>query len=741
MKRLKIFPFIGFKNILPATFDDSLTYLEQLRYLQKVINEIISNNNELVDTVTEIIEAGSSGYILPKASEDTLGGIKVGENLTIDEDGKLNANSSIISADVKQTDTGVDITITDNQGTTSASIRDGRDGRDGLPGAPGPAGPEGPAGAPGERGPAGEPGVGIPEGGTAGQILAKVDDENYNTEWVDAPSGGGGESDMVWKPSVSEDGVISWTKTSDTTPPEEVNIKGAEGEGIPSGGSAGQILAKGSGDETEWVDAPKGIPSGGTAGQILSKVNGEDYNTAWVDAPSGGGGTGSDSVWYPNIDSSGNISWTKQSTSSPPMEQNIRGPQGEQGDAGPQGERGEQGVAGERGPEGPQGIQGNVGPVGPAGKDGVGIPTGGEAGQVLAKIDGTDYNTQWMFVSGGGTGGGGTGDVSPLDEGDEYFYIDFVNGSNENSGTTQSEPLADFSEAFKKATKTYLTLRVLYWPAEVDKVITICDPRFNQILIDNWQGQEIKGKIYVYNSNVTFGSNNKFGRNTKLYINKSTITNMGYSDSRDNYLYIVKVRYSNYIMLHTKICYMGEVDFYYSNIYRASHEGENSSYGFAHADASRGFHCYYCNLYSYNKDLFTAMNPSNGPTFYNCHFENCKFDSSVSYWSTPHFYGCTGTLIIKASGNTADKGMIDVREYSDLSIAHLGSVNNKLLTEYTSNSHIKFIYVEGATNWQILMNHFSNNYKYDGLAISLPDMNFTSSKMYTIDYPDQTEKV
>lgn len=36
-----------------------------------------------------------------------------------------------------------------------------------------------------------------------------------------------------------------------------------------------------------------------------------------------------------------------------------------------------------------------------------GIPTGGTAGQVLAKIDGTDYNTHWIT----GGGGGGSGDA------------------------------------------------------------------------------------------------------------------------------------------------------------------------------------------------------------------------------------------------------------------------------------------------------------------------------------------
>ena len=40
--------------------------------------------------------------------------------------------------------------------------------------------------------------------------------------------------------------------------------------------------------------------------------------------------------------------------------------------------------------------------VGADGAPGVGVPTGGTAGQVLSKIDGTDYNTQWTTAAGTG---------------------------------------------------------------------------------------------------------------------------------------------------------------------------------------------------------------------------------------------------------------------------------------------------------------------------------------------------
>jgi hypothetical protein len=41
---------------------------------------------------------------------------------------------------------------------------------------------------------------------------------------------------------------------------------------------------------------------------------------------------------------------------------------------------------------------GNTGPTGP---NGVGVPTGGSAGYVLTKVNGTNYNTIWSAPSGG----------------------------------------------------------------------------------------------------------------------------------------------------------------------------------------------------------------------------------------------------------------------------------------------------------------------------------------------------
>ena len=50
-------------------------------------------------------------------------------------------------------------------------------------------------GAPGADGADGAPGVGVPTGGTTGQVLAKASSTDYDTEWVNA---GGGSTEIFW---------------------------------------------------------------------------------------------------------------------------------------------------------------------------------------------------------------------------------------------------------------------------------------------------------------------------------------------------------------------------------------------------------------------------------------------------------------------------------------------------------------------------------------------------------------
>lgn len=85
---------------------------------------------------------------------------------------------------------------------------------------------------------------------------------------VNVVGGGGGgtsgEDGATFTPSVSEEGVLSWTNDKDLPNPEPVNIKGLQGEpGV-------------------------GVPTGGTIGQVLSKNSDDDYDTSWIDVQLGG---------------------------------------------------------------------------------------------------------------------------------------------------------------------------------------------------------------------------------------------------------------------------------------------------------------------------------------------------------------------------------------------------------------------------------------------------------------------
>lgn len=91
----------------------------------------------------------------------------------------------------------------------------------------------------------------------------------------------------------------------------------------------------------------------------------------------------------------------------------IPGPAGATGPTGPVGPQGPQGVQGPVGPigltgpagasvQGPQGLTGATGPMGLTGADGVGIPTGGNTGQILKKKSNTAFDFEWQNPDTGG---------------------------------------------------------------------------------------------------------------------------------------------------------------------------------------------------------------------------------------------------------------------------------------------------------------------------------------------------
>ena len=213
--------------------------------------------------VDGILDGTTPAHLAP-ATEAKIGGVIIGEGLSVTEDGTVSADDQLPT------------------GGTQGQVL--------TQGATGPAWQDAPSG--------------LPDGGTPGQVLTKTES---GEAWQDAPDGlpEGGETGQVL------------TKTSTGAQWDDVPSD------LPAGGTDGQILTK-TADGVAWEDAPEaGVtsfkertgavtpqegdytadmvgarpstwtptasdvgaipnPSGGTTGQILEKT---DTGTQWADNP------------------------------------------------------------------------------------------------------------------------------------------------------------------------------------------------------------------------------------------------------------------------------------------------------------------------------------------------------------------------------------------------------------------------------------------------------------------------
>lgn len=238
----------------------------------------------------------------------------------------------------------------------------------------------------------------LPAGGSHGQVPTPRED-GAGYEWVDQSGGGGGTSDLLWKPTVSSTGIISWERSSSTTAPASQNIKGPQGLIGPQGPQG-----------PKGPDGPKG-----------------DTGPVGPAGPQGATGP--------------------------------QGPKGTDGAVGPQGPEGPAGPKGDTGPVGPQGPKGSdgaIGPAGPIGPEGPAGPKGAdgatptfEVGSVtklapdaeptvtLENVGGDLYMMDFGIPQGQpgtpGGGGGGGGDVTAA-------------GNNVFTGTNRFEGLTVLAE-------------------------------------------------------------------------------------------------------------------------------------------------------------------------------------------------------------------------------------------------------------------------------------------------------
>ncbi|WP_338631360.1 hypothetical protein [Clostridium baratii] len=146
----------------------------------------------------------------------------------------------------------------------------------------------------------------------AEQLIKKVDDK------LNGITSGGG-SGKTWRPSVSEDGLLSWSEDNSDIPPESVNIIGPQGRP----GIDGR-------DGRDGIDGKQGLPGrdgdiGPVGPQGIPGLNGRD----------GEQGPKGDNGITPHIGDNGNWFIGSEDTGRP-----SRGRDGEIGPQGPKGEDG-----------------------------------------------------------------------------------------------------------------------------------------------------------------------------------------------------------------------------------------------------------------------------------------------------------------------------------------------------------------------------------------------------------------
>lgn len=238
-------------------------------------------------------------------------------------------------------------------------------------GIPGPTGPQGPQGEPGPQGPQGiqgEPGLDGQDGaqglqGEPGPQGIQGIQGEQGIQGIQGPQGDPG-------PQGDQGPQGPQGIQGETGPQGPQGIQGIQGEPGPAGADGADGAQGIQGIQGEpgpkgdtGLTGPQG-PKGDTGLTGLSAFQVAQMN----------GFTGTEAEWLAT----------------------LVGPTGPQGDQGIQGIPGATGPQGEQGIQGIQGIQGEPGATGATGPAGPGIAAGGTAGQILAKVDGTDYNTEWI---------------------------------------------------------------------------------------------------------------------------------------------------------------------------------------------------------------------------------------------------------------------------------------------------------------------------------------------------------
>jgi hypothetical protein len=228
----------------------------------------------------------------------------------------------------------------------------------------------------------------IADGGTTGQVLVKKSDESFDTEWkfqyrVILSNQPFNTAELIEQ--FNNGSLIYFYNIRTSSLYRIYNISNDSLYGIntlsintTTRKITNYICKLQNNKFTPYEDTVYSVPNGGTSGQILAKKSNANGDTEWIDN-SGGGSTVSVNVGETTTGEPGTNASVTNSGDETNVVLNFTIP---------------------RGNPGPTGKQGPAGAPGPAGP---GVAPGGTTGQVLAKKSNTNYDTEWIDNSGGGS--------------------------------------------------------------------------------------------------------------------------------------------------------------------------------------------------------------------------------------------------------------------------------------------------------------------------------------------------
>ena len=245
----------------------------------------------------------------------------------------------------------------------------------------------------------------VPAGGTAGQVLTKLTDTDFNAEWQDSQGGAGLAPLVGTTKTITPSQVLAAIKAG-----RDIALQYTDsyyGTFVFSAFNANEKLG--------IVVSNSILPQmDGLTGTLMGGVEGETWffratNTATKDdvgiavdealaaAKASGEFDGADGI-TPTIGDNGNWFLGDTDTNKPSRgekgETGASGPQGPQGEIGPKGDTGAQGPQGE---QGPKGDTGDVGPQGPKGDTGA---TGADGKSAYSyAVDGGYTGTEAEFAA------------------------------------------------------------------------------------------------------------------------------------------------------------------------------------------------------------------------------------------------------------------------------------------------------------------------------------------------------